>query len=189
MFANININVQVSRRTLKFHHKLKKKSTSLCKIIFSARENIALTIVADSINGFRLTRKDREIYYQRNLRRFMLISRRHTYAEKRMKSLGWRCETEAYVQHGCFIHATRGRTAATTDMEHLVPSKRIRSREIAADDKFQFKRQRAHGLRRCIASFAGTKTTLSGRKWRIRNRMKGSLPAHEITSSSVFFLP
>lgn len=60
-----------------------------------------------------------------------------------MKSLGWRCETEAYVQRGCFIHAMRGRTAATTDMEHLVPSKRIRSREIAADDKFQFKRQRA----------------------------------------------
>lgn len=117
----------------------------------------------------------------------MLISRRHTYAEKRMKSLGWRCETEAYVQHGCFIHAMRGRTAATTDMEHLVPSKRIRSREIAADDKFQFKRQCAHGLRRCIASFAGTKVTLSSRKWRTRNRMKSSLAVHEITSSSIFF--
>lgn len=159
---------------------------SLCKVTFS--ENIAFIIVADSINGFRLTREDREIYYEQNLRRFILISRRHTYAEKRMKSLGWRCETEVYVQHGCFIHTTRGRTAARTDMEHLVPSKRIRSREIAADDKFQFKRQR-DGLRRCIASFVKTKATLSSRKWRTRNRMKSSLAGHEITSSSVFFLP
>lgn len=58
-----------------------------------------------------------------------------------MKSLGRRCETEAYIQRECFIHATRGRTARR--VWSTVPSKRIRSREIAADDKFQFKRQRA----------------------------------------------
>lgn len=38
--------------------------------------------------------------------------------ENRMKSLGRRCETEAYVQRKCFIHATRGRATAATGMEH-----------------------------------------------------------------------
>jgi hypothetical protein len=45
-------------------------------------------------------------------------SRSVIHAENRMKSLGQYCETEAYVQRGCFIHATQGRTATTTGMEH-----------------------------------------------------------------------
>lgn len=98
--------------------------------------------------------------------------RRHT-CRKPYEIVRTACrETEAYVQRECFIHVTRGRTAAATGMEHRAPSKRIRSREIAADDKFQFKRRRSRfkALQRA-ALRPGTEATLSSHKRRTRNGM------------------